>query len=72
MSSRWSKKIKSRDHRIRKVSSTYGEYYVISWTVDVHRGKFCDPSSRSRTTDLAGAVRFAKKWNLEIPREERK
>lgn len=43
--------------------------FVISWTYDRYytgsRLRF--PQCRSKYTDLAGAKRFAKKWNLEVP-----
>ena len=54
----------SYDQRIRKAD--WGGGYVISWTYDTYisgsRLRF--PQTRSRETDHAGAVRFAKKWDL--------
>jgi hypothetical protein len=43
--------------------------YRLFWTVDVMTpgSRVRDPSPRARNTDYAGALRFAKKWNLKLP-----
>lgn len=46
--------------------------YRLSWTVDRYyagsRLRF--PTAYTRDTDHAGAVRFAKKWDLEPPEDQ--
>lgn len=47
------------------------DWYRLHWTYDRYysgsRLRF--PQGRSRDTDLAGAQRFAKKWDLSAPVE---
>jgi len=55
----------SYEHRITEC----GGYYTIGWTVDFYyRGsRLRFPRRFSRTTDEAGARRFAKKWGVAMP-----
>lgn len=56
----------SYGHRIANLGQ--GDYRLF-WKVDHYysgtRGRF--PRVRSRDTNLKGAQRFAKKWNVKIP-----
>ena len=53
----------SYDHRIQRL---YHDCFEISWTCDRYypSSRFRHPRGNSRSTDLAGAVRFAKKWGV--------
>jgi hypothetical protein len=52
--------------RIRFIGA---DHYRLSWTVD----RYCKgsrlrfPTTYSRDTDLAGAMRFARKWEIATP-----
>lgn len=56
----------SSDHRIQLL---WPDCYELSWVVDRYysgsRLRF--PTGYRRITDAAGAARFAKKWDVEIP-----
>lgn len=58
----------SYGHSIRKVMH---DCYSIMWTVDayVQGSRLRHPRGFSRVTDHAGAVRFAKRWDVEMPAE---
>lgn len=47
------------------------DHYRLSWTIDrkYSGSRLRFPTSYSRDTDLAGAKRFAKKWELQMPEE---
>lgn len=53
-------------HRIRRIAH---DHYRLSWTVDRKyvgsRLRF--PTGYSRDTDEAGAIRFARKWDVRMP-----
>lgn len=53
----------STGHRIRKIGD---DWYRLGWTVDFYYpgDRLRYPRSFTRDTDLAGAKRFAKKWNV--------
>lgn len=57
-------------HRVRKVAY---DHYRVSWTVDFYYpdSRLRHPRSFSRDTDAKGAERFAKKWKLGWPVDER-
>jgi len=59
----------SYGHDIQRIGR---DHYRLHWTYDRYysgsRLRF--PQGRSRDTDHAGAVRFAKKWGLDEPKEE--
>lgn len=57
----------SYGHRIRRMGS---DWYRISWTLDSKYGRIRYPRGHHRDTDYKGAVRFAKKWKLALPKEE--
>lgn len=48
-----------------------GDWYRLWWTVDRYasNSRLRFPTTYSRDTGLAGAKRFAKKWDLEMPAE---
>lgn len=55
-------------HRIQRIDD---DFYRLSWTVD-HKyanSRLRYPRAMSRDSDAAGAKRFAKKWDLELPPE---
>ncbi len=56
----------SYGHRIQHLGR---DDYRISWTYDryYHGSRLRFPQSRSRDTDHAGALRFAKKWDAQMP-----
>jgi hypothetical protein len=56
----------SYGHRIK---DTGDGYYRLFWTVDFHypTSRLRHPRAYRRDTDAAGAMRFAKKWGLEMP-----
>jgi len=56
----------SYGHRIRIIC---GDIYRLSWTVDRYYSgsRLRHPRISERDTDKAGADRFAKKWNINIP-----
>ncbi len=51
-------------HRVRYIG--WG-VWRISWVFDTKHRRIRYPRTLSRDTDLAGAQRFAKKWNLPLP-----
>lgn len=57
----------SYGHKIRRECGTW----IVSWTYDRYYsdclGRF--PQTRSCTTTDKGAIRFCKKWNVNIPEE---
>lgn len=63
--------------RIAGPSSAYGHHiaplggdtYRISWTIDTKHGRIRFPHLHSRTTDLAGARRFARRHGLTPPQK---
>lgn len=54
-------------HRVRHFG---GGAYLISWNYDTKRGRIRYPRKVERVTSQKGAERFAKKWNLELPKSE--
>lgn len=48
------------------------DHYRLSWTVDRYtaRSRLRFPTTYTRDTDHAGAVRFARKWELEAPADD--
>jgi hypothetical protein len=58
----------SRGHHIERLCPGC---YRLSWTVDRYyaTSRLRFPTRYSRDTDEAGAVRFAKKWNVPLPEE---
>lgn len=54
-------------HRIQRVG---GQFYRIEWTVDFYypSSRLRHPRTFTRETDESGAKRFAKRWNLELPK----
>lgn len=53
-------------HRIVPLSDgTYRVSYVVDKYYAGHRLRY--PQARDRVTDLAGALRFAKRWNVPVP-----
>jgi hypothetical protein len=55
-------------HRIRKIDN---DTFRISWSYDtkIAGSRLRWPRGFSRVTDRAGAERFAKKWNTNMPKE---
>ena len=55
-------------HRIQRLGS---DTFRLSWSWDKkYPGtRFRYPKRLSRVTDRAGALRFSKKWNVEMPAE---
>lgn len=53
-------------HNWRKIGF---DHYRLSWTFDVklQGSRLRWPRTMTRDTDEAGAIRFAKKWDLEAP-----
>lgn len=51
---------RSRGHRVHELAD---DLYRISWVVDDRRGRYL--RSFSRTTNRAGAERFAERWGIE-------
>ena len=48
----------------------YNDLFVISWSWDMpDGGRLRREMHKSLRTDLKGAKRFCKKWNLELPPE---
>ena len=41
--------------------------FSIGWKTRVKRGRLSDLVSHWRSTDMKGAMRFAKKWGLRMP-----
>lgn len=56
----------SSNHRIWKL---HADEYRLSWTVARKYGRLLYPRRYTKDTNLAGAQRFAKKWNLPMPVE---
>ena len=58
----------SYGHRIKRERE---DEYVISWFFDrYYKGsRLRHPQGRSRDTNRKGALRFAKKWKLQMPEE---
>ena len=58
----------SYGHRVHRIGR---DHFRLCWTYDRYysgsRLRF--PQGRTRDTDHDGAVRFAKKWGLEEPKE---
>ncbi len=68
------KNIRSRTYG-HKISIFDDEYYNISWNIDFFKypnSKFKFTSGFSRITDIEGAKRFSKKWNVPIPDKPQK
>ncbi|AET42315.1 hypothetical protein SDSG_00050 [Ruegeria phage DSS3-P1] len=65
--SRWSSS-GSKGHHIERL---FHDCYRLSWTVDRYysRSRLRHPTRYSRDTDEAGARRFAKKWGVNMPKE---
>lgn len=59
----FSRTSKSYGHGFRQLGQ--GTYQIF-WTVDTQAGRLRNPSPRARTTDRAGAERFAKRWGITI------
>lgn len=53
----------SRDHYVRKMKDGSG-LYILVWTVDASWTLCAVPRVYRKTTNRAGAERFAKKWKL--------
>lgn len=55
-------------HSISKVAH---DHYRLSWTVDrkYEGSRLRFPTSYRRDTDAIGALRFARKWDCEMPEE---
>ncbi len=55
-------------HHIERVGR---DHFRLSWTFDTYLGgsRLRWPRTIRRDTDLAGALRFARKWNLPAPVE---
>jgi hypothetical protein len=55
------------DHRIVRIAA---DHFRLYWSYDKHypNSRLRHPRLISRDTDLAGAQRFAKKWNVAPPR----
>lgn len=55
-------------HSIKRIEK---DHYRLSWTIDrkVKGSRLRHPTTTTRNTDAAGALRFAKKWELAIPAE---
>lgn len=53
-------------HKIQRIDH---DHYRLSWTIDRKSAgsRLRFPRATTRDTDSAGAVRFAKKWGLELP-----
>ena len=58
----------SYGHRILRERA---DEYVISWRYDRYYAgsRLRHPTGRSRDTNRKGAKRFAKRWNIEMPKE---
>ncbi len=56
----------SYGHSIQRMG---GGLYRIAWSFDMDCGRHRSPIRHERITDAAGAKRFAKKWDLEMPTE---
>lgn len=54
-------------HRIQYLGA---DFYRLTWIYDVKHGRIRFPRVMTRDTDLAGALRFAKKWDVRMPTEE--
>lgn len=54
-------------HSIRRIGP---DHFRLGWTVDYKyaTSRLWHPRGFDRDTDLAGAKRFAKRWNMEDPR----
>lgn len=50
-----------------------GGYYEMSWVVDfyINGSRLRYPRGFTRETDKAGAERFCKKWDIDMPKERR-
>lgn len=59
----------SYGHRITRVM---GDCYRLSWSFDVKLkgSRLRWPRTMTRDTDEAGALRFAKKWNIAMPNDK--
>ena len=55
-------------HSIKRIEN---DHYRLSWTLDrkVSGSRLRFPTTTTRDTDAAGALRFAKKWKLDLPAE---
>jgi hypothetical protein len=55
-------------HHIKRIGN---DHYRLSWTIDrkVAGSRLRFPTTTTRDTDSAGALRFVKKWKLDIPDE---
>lgn len=58
----------SYGHRISKLMH---DVYQISWVVDRYYkdSRLRHPTGCCRTTDRAGALRFAKRWGVQMPED---
>lgn len=58
----------SYGHRIKRERD---DEYVISWTIDRYYAgsRLRHPLGRSRDTNKKGAIRFAKKCNIQMPED---
>lgn len=52
-----------------RITIAGGGDYWLCWTIDTKHGRIRYPNVRRRLTDKAGAIRFAKKWKVEMPKE---
>lgn len=59
--------MKSFEHRIRRLGI---DWYELSWVVYFNVGRLREPRTHRRQTDRRGALRFADKWEVEMPGEE--
>lgn len=59
----------SYGHDIQRIGP---DHYRLHWTVDRYyaSSRLRHPRLSSRDTDLAGAIRFAKRWELPTPTKE--
>lgn len=60
----------SYGHRVSLIDTNC---YRLSWVVDRYYegSRLRHPTTTTRDTDLAGAKRFAAKWNIAIPVEDK-
>jgi hypothetical protein len=57
---------KSYGHRVQFLGV---DHFRVSWTVDFYypASRLRHPRGFSRDTDRTGAIKFAKRWNLQWP-----
>lgn len=58
----------SYGHHCEKITSPWGTYYRMSWTIDFHGNRIRYPRQFSRDTeDPKAARRFCQRWNIPMP-----